>query len=179
VQVQRLDPALGAVRFSVCGGAAQNAFLTQSSRFHNNSYIPLRVDYTDLFDIMAFFTGDLEGRNAHPELGKQIADNGKEYADKYWRYADMETCECLSECRDIQIAVGRVADYGGLGAVQISSECCSSGRALAVRSESFLSSRSRETNVDHSGQPTTDLRWITPVRARKGHLEADLRTKKN
>ncbi|GAA5959239.1 hypothetical protein JCM8115_000048 [Rhodotorula mucilaginosa] len=54
-------------------------------------YIPLRVDYTDLFDIMAFFTGDLEGRNAHPELGKQIADNGKEYADKYWRYADMET----------------------------------------------------------------------------------------
>ncbi|GAA5875316.1 hypothetical protein JCM3774_005777 [Rhodotorula dairenensis] len=54
-------------------------------------YIPLRVDYTDLFDIMAFFTGDLEGRNAHPELGKQIADNGKEYAEKYWRYADMET----------------------------------------------------------------------------------------
>lgn len=56
------------------------------------SYIPLRVDYTDLFDIMSFFTGDLEGRNAHPELGKQIADQGKEYAEKYWRYADMETC---------------------------------------------------------------------------------------
>lgn len=70
--------------------------LTQSSRFNNNSYIPLRVDYTDLFDIMAFFTGDLEGRNAHPDLGKQIADNGKEYADRYWRYADMETCESLS-----------------------------------------------------------------------------------
>lgn len=71
-----------------------SGFLTRSLLCH--SYIPLRVDYTDLFDIMAFFTGDLEGRNAHPELGKQIADNGKEYADKYWRYADMETCKSLS-----------------------------------------------------------------------------------
>lgn len=59
------------------------------------SYIPLKVDYTDLFDIMAFFTGDLDGRNAHDELAKQIADNGKDYATRFWRYADMEACASL------------------------------------------------------------------------------------
>ncbi|BGP24738.1 glycosyltransferase family 90 protein [Rhodotorula toruloides] len=53
-------------------------------------YIPLKIDYTDLFDIMAFFAGGLDGRNGHDALAKQIAENGKEYATKYWRYADME-----------------------------------------------------------------------------------------
>ncbi|BGP32207.1 hypothetical protein JCM10296v2_003987 [Rhodotorula toruloides] len=53
-------------------------------------YIPLKIDYTDLFDIISFFAGDLDGRNGHDALAKQIADNGKEYATKYWRYADME-----------------------------------------------------------------------------------------
>ncbi|GAA6001465.1 hypothetical protein JCM10207_006679 [Rhodosporidiobolus poonsookiae] len=53
-------------------------------------YVPLKVDYTDLFDIMAFFAGDLDGRNNHDALAKQIADNGKDYAQRFWRYADME-----------------------------------------------------------------------------------------
>jgi hypothetical protein len=54
-------------------------------------YIPLKVDYTDLWDIMAFFSGDMNGQNGHDHLAKQIADQGKEYAAKHWRYADMET----------------------------------------------------------------------------------------
>lgn len=62
---------------------------------------------------MAFFTGDLEGRNAHPELGKQIADNGKEYADKYWRYADMETCESLSMTESLSRGRRCVTDHDG------------------------------------------------------------------
>ncbi|GAA5828833.1 hypothetical protein JCM11251_005889 [Rhodosporidiobolus azoricus] len=53
-------------------------------------YIPVKIDYTDLFDIMAFFAGDLDGKNAHDDLAKQIADNGKDYAARFWRYADME-----------------------------------------------------------------------------------------
>lgn len=57
-----------------------------------HSYIPLKVDYTDLFDIMAFFAGDLDGRNGHDDLAKQIADNGKDYATRFWRYEDMEAC---------------------------------------------------------------------------------------
>ncbi|ORY89461.1 hypothetical protein BCR35DRAFT_350444 [Leucosporidium creatinivorum] len=53
-------------------------------------YIPIKVDYTDLFDVMAFFSGGLEGHNAHDDLAKKIADQGKEYTVKHWRYADME-----------------------------------------------------------------------------------------
>lgn len=53
-------------------------------------YVPLKVDYTDLFDIMAFFSGDLEGRNGHEDLAKLIAWQGQQYAAKFWRYQDME-----------------------------------------------------------------------------------------
>lgn len=41
---------------------------------------------------MAFFAGDLDGRNGHDDLAKQIADNGKDYATRFWRYEDMEAC---------------------------------------------------------------------------------------
>ena len=53
-------------------------------------YIPIKIDYTDLFDIMAFFSGDMEGNNGHDDLAKQIADQGKRYAADHWRYEDME-----------------------------------------------------------------------------------------
>ena len=57
------------------------------------SYIPIKIDYTDLFDVLAFFSGDLDGQNHHEQLAKQIADNGKDYTERFWRYADMEACE--------------------------------------------------------------------------------------
>ncbi|GAA5909994.1 uncharacterized protein JCM6883_000517 [Sporobolomyces salmoneus] len=53
-------------------------------------YIPIKIDYTDLFDVMAFFSGDLDGQNHHEHLAKQIADNGKDYTERFWRYEDME-----------------------------------------------------------------------------------------
>lgn len=53
-------------------------------------YVPIKVDYTDLFDVLAFFSGDVHGRNAHDSLAKHIALQGKEFAAKHWRYADME-----------------------------------------------------------------------------------------
>ncbi|SCV72205.1 BQ2448_4899 [Microbotryum intermedium] len=53
-------------------------------------YIPVKVDYTDLFDIMAFFAGDLRGENAHDDLAQRIARQGQEFAQTHWRYADME-----------------------------------------------------------------------------------------
>lgn len=56
--------------------------------------------------------------------------------------------------------------------MQISSECCSSGRASAVRTVPPYFQPFRETNNDNFGQLTTEHRWITPVRARKGHPEA-------
>lgn len=59
-----------------------------------NSYVPLKIDYTDLYDLMAFFSGDLDGNGGHDELAKQIAYNGKDWTENHWRMEDMEVCKC-------------------------------------------------------------------------------------
>lgn len=86
-------------RIGFSPGSSQSRFLAPSSFPPNpahHSYIPVKVDYTDLFDVMAFFSGDLEGKNGHDALAKAIADQGKEYTAKHWRYQDMEACAFLS-----------------------------------------------------------------------------------
>lgn len=57
---------------------------------HLFSYIPVKVDYTDLYDILAFFIGGPDGRNGHDELGKKIAKQGQEWAKYHWREVDMQ-----------------------------------------------------------------------------------------
>lgn len=67
-----------------------------------HSYVPVNVDYGDLWDIMAFFKGDLEGQGGHDHLAEQIATQGKEWTKQFWRWEDMQACEgslvtlCLS-----------------------------------------------------------------------------------
>ena len=55
-------------------------------------YIPIRVDYTDLHNVMAFFSGGLdEARTGnHDELAKQIAEDGRQWAETMWRHVDMQ-----------------------------------------------------------------------------------------
>jgi hypothetical protein len=53
----------------------------------------LKIDYTDLYDLMAFFSGDMDGNGGHDELAKQIAANGREWTAEHWRVEDMEVCE--------------------------------------------------------------------------------------
>ncbi|SCZ88146.1 BZ3500_MvSof-1268-A1-R1_Chr2-1g04221 [Microbotryum saponariae] len=81
-----LDPTLGAVRHS-----GYCLLIRRSLTFPTlHSYIPIKVDYTDLFDVMAFFAGDLRGENAHDDLAQIIARQGQEFAQTHRRYADME-----------------------------------------------------------------------------------------
>ncbi|SGY16116.1 BQ5605_C012g06764 [Microbotryum silenes-dioicae] len=53
-------------------------------------YIPVNVDYTDLFNIMAFFKGDIDGNGAHDQLAETMAAQSKEWAAAYWRWEDMQ-----------------------------------------------------------------------------------------
>ncbi|KAA1080927.1 F-actin-capping protein subunit alpha [Puccinia graminis f. sp. tritici] len=53
-------------------------------------YIPVKVDYQDLYDIMAFFLGDSNGLNAHDQVGKQIGQQGHDWTEKSWRLTDMQ-----------------------------------------------------------------------------------------
>ncbi|GAA6051318.1 hypothetical protein NBRC10513_000329 [Rhodotorula toruloides] len=53
-------------------------------------YVPLQIDFSDLWTTMAFFLGDEDGKGAHDEIAKEIALAGKEWTEKHWRWVDME-----------------------------------------------------------------------------------------
>ncbi|KAH8928107.1 glycosyltransferase family 90 protein [Atractiella rhizophila] len=53
-------------------------------------FIPLKVDYSDLFDIMAFFNGDMDGKGGRDDMAKKIGEEGKKWAREHWRWEDME-----------------------------------------------------------------------------------------
>ncbi|GAA5975973.1 hypothetical protein JCM11641_002854 [Rhodosporidiobolus odoratus] len=53
-------------------------------------FIPMQVDYADMWDIMAFFRGGVNGEGAHDDLGKVIATAGKEWVKQCYRWADLE-----------------------------------------------------------------------------------------
>ena len=55
-----------------------------------HSYIPVKVDYTDLYDILVFFMGRSDGENDHDHLGKKIAQQGQDWAKHHWRLEDMQ-----------------------------------------------------------------------------------------
>lgn len=55
----------------------------------SRSYVPIKSDYSDLLDATAFFIGAPDGTASHDYLAKKIADNGKSWAEKHWREADM------------------------------------------------------------------------------------------
>ncbi|MBW0550226.1 hypothetical protein O181_089941 [Austropuccinia psidii MF-1] len=52
-------------------------------------YVPIKVDYSDLYDAMLFFAGDLDGSDSHDQLAEMIANQGKDWAAKHWRRVDM------------------------------------------------------------------------------------------
>lgn len=52
-------------------------------------YVPVQVDYSDLYDSFVFFAGDEDGKGAHEVMAKKIASAGKEWALNYWRPEDI------------------------------------------------------------------------------------------
>ncbi|KAG7440347.1 uncharacterized protein BT62DRAFT_1080961 [Guyanagaster necrorhizus] len=52
-------------------------------------YIPIQVDYSDLWDTLVFFHGDLKGDNNHDDLARKIASAGRDWSHTFWRKEDM------------------------------------------------------------------------------------------
>lgn len=52
-------------------------------------YVPIQVDYSDLYDALLFFRGDPSGHGAHEDLAKKIARRGREWSLSFWRKEDM------------------------------------------------------------------------------------------
>lgn len=56
--------------------------------------VPVRVDYSDLYNLLAFFDGgvDEERTGNHDDLAEEIATAGAEWASQNWRLEDMQAC---------------------------------------------------------------------------------------
>ncbi len=52
-------------------------------------YVPVKYDFTDLYDIMTFFRGDDHGNYSHDDLAESIASEGKRWSKSFWRWEDM------------------------------------------------------------------------------------------
>ncbi|KIO30210.1 glycosyltransferase family 90 protein [Tulasnella calospora MUT 4182] len=52
-------------------------------------YIPIKNDFTDLYDVFTFFHGDVDGNNSHDDIAERIARQGKEWSLTFWRKEDM------------------------------------------------------------------------------------------
>ncbi|WWC70776.1 uncharacterized protein I206_104727 [Kwoniella pini CBS 10737] len=59
-------------------------------------YIPLKPDYSDLYDIMAFFVGpvdeagNIDNSKGHDYLAKKIGEAGQKFALEHWSWVDMQ-----------------------------------------------------------------------------------------
>lgn len=52
-------------------------------------YVPIKVDYSDLYDVMTFFVGTPDGKGSHDEIAAKLARQGKAWAAEHWRPEDM------------------------------------------------------------------------------------------
>ncbi|GAA5866861.1 hypothetical protein JCM1840_004292 [Sporobolomyces johnsonii] len=52
-------------------------------------YVPIKVDYSDVYDVMAFFVGTPDGQGGHDSLAEKIGAAGQQWARDYWRRVDM------------------------------------------------------------------------------------------
>ncbi|TXT06117.1 hypothetical protein VHUM_03590 [Vanrija humicola] len=54
-------------------------------------YVPVQIDYSDLYDIMSFFVGppDAPGKG-NDDLAREIAANARKFTTEMWRWEDMQ-----------------------------------------------------------------------------------------
>lgn len=75
-------------------GISRAKFIVASDRFTDKlepwvHYVPIQVDYSDLYDALSFFGGDLSGEGAHDDMARKIATAGRDWTSRYWRQEDM------------------------------------------------------------------------------------------
>ncbi|KAG0147782.1 hypothetical protein CROQUDRAFT_42346 [Cronartium quercuum f. sp. fusiforme G11] len=77
-------------------------------------YVPIKVDYSDLYDVMVFFVGDQKKIRGQDHLAEKIATAGKAWAGQHWRRVDMAAYmfRLVLEWRRVVLrGTGEVLDY--------------------------------------------------------------------
>lgn len=77
--------------------------------------VPVHADYSDLYNILAFFDGGLDEEKRsgnHDELAEEIALAGRDWAERHWREVDMRACEffCYTFSRLLGVATDETSD---------------------------------------------------------------------
>jgi len=49
-------------------------------------YVPIKLDFSDLYDTMAFFTGLPDGTPGRDDLAEKIASAGRDWVADFYRY---------------------------------------------------------------------------------------------
>lgn len=85
---ERIQPWVHYVRF----------FPLQSPIDLTRVQVPIRLDYSDLYNVLAYFDGDMsESREGHHDAAAaQMAADGREWAETHWRIVDMQACASRS-----------------------------------------------------------------------------------
>jgi hypothetical protein len=60
-------------------------------------YVPVQLDYSDLYNIMSFFSGPPSHDGVHTgrevgndDLARVIAEAGRKFGEEHWRWVDMQ-----------------------------------------------------------------------------------------
>lgn len=93
------------------------------------SYVPIKIDYSDIYDTMAYFVGTPEGQGGHDSIAEKMGEQGRQWTKKYWRRADMafvpshssssfriDSDDCVAQILHVSISTGVyaiVGDWGG------------------------------------------------------------------
>jgi len=64
-------------------------------------FVPIKLDYSDLYDTLGFFRGLPDGTPGHEDLAERIANTGSQWARKYWR---QEVCYVRADAPSPMIA---------------------------------------------------------------------------
>ncbi|KAH7096374.1 hypothetical protein BKA62DRAFT_719729 [Auriculariales sp. MPI-PUGE-AT-0066] len=52
-------------------------------------YVPIKMDYGELYDTLAFFRGLPDGTPGHEDLAERIATAGRQWTEEFWRKEDV------------------------------------------------------------------------------------------
>lgn len=120
-----------------------SCLLTSASR----SYVPVKVDYSDLYDIMTFFHGTPEGHGSHDELANKIGLAGKHWARDHWRKQDMAAYMCTFRAHKLFFCFARSRRLTADLRVTAQSASSSNGRASFTAT---TKTRTRSTSTSTS-----------------------------
>lgn len=66
----------------------------------------MKPDYSDLYDILAFFIGPvsedgtIDHSKGHDYLGKKIGEAGRDFSLNHWRWQDMQAYVSCDDAQD-------------------------------------------------------------------------------